>query len=85
LYAACARNSSGLWFPNCIVQDFADLADHQEDRPFSCLVFVLVGDNETGKTTLIAKMQGVEEPKKGSGLEYMYMNIKDEYRDGNCS
>ena len=49
------------------------------------MFFILAGDNETGKTTMIAKMQGVEEPKKGSGLEYMYMNIKDEYRDGNYS
>lgn len=40
------------------------------------------GDNESGKTTLIAKLQGVEEPKKGSGLEYYYIDVKDEYRDG---
>ena len=40
------------------------------------------GDNECGKTTLIAKLQGVEEPKKGSGLEYYYVDVKDEYRDG---
>ncbi|KAJ8303022.1 hypothetical protein KUTeg_019418 [Tegillarca granosa] len=31
-------------------------------------------DNECGKTTLIAKLQGVEEPKKGSGLEYYYID-----------
>jgi ABC-type transport system involved in cytochrome c biogenesis ATPase subunit len=43
---------------------------------------VVTGDNETGKTTLIAKLQGVDEPKKGSGLEFMYINVKDEYRDG---
>ena len=42
----------------------------------------VTGDNETGKTTLVAKMQGVEEPKKGSGLEFTYINVKDEYRDG---
>ncbi|KAJ8302860.1 hypothetical protein KUTeg_019256 [Tegillarca granosa] len=38
-------------------------------------------DNECGKTTLIAKLQGVEEPKKGSGLEYYYIDVQDEYRD----
>jgi hypothetical protein len=27
-------------------------------------------------------LQGVDEPKKGSGLEFMYINVKDEYRDG---
>ncbi|XP_045193995.2 cytoplasmic dynein 1 light intermediate chain 2-like [Mercenaria mercenaria] len=42
---------------------------------------VVFGDNESGKTTLIAKLQGVEEPKKGIGLEYYYLNVKDEYRD----
>jgi len=41
-----------------------------------------VGDNESGKTTLIAKLQGATEVKKGSGLEFMYVNVKDEYRDG---
>lgn len=46
------------------------------------LVYIWIGENETGKTTLIAKMQGVDEPKKGSGLEYMYVDVKDEDRDG---
>lgn len=41
-----------------------------------------LGDNDSGKTTLIAKLQGLEEPKKGSGLEYYYIDVKDEYRDG---
>ena len=40
------------------------------------------GDSESGKTTLIAKLQGVEDPKKGSGLEYAYIDVRDEYRDG---
>lgn len=43
---------------------------------------LVLGDNATGKTTLIAKLQGVEEPKKGSGLEYAYIDVRDEYRDG---
>lgn len=42
----------------------------------------MLGDNATGKTTLIAKLQGVEDPKKGSGLEYAYIDVRDEYRDG---
>ncbi|XP_044573467.1 cytoplasmic dynein 1 light intermediate chain 1 isoform X2 [Drosophila ananassae] len=42
---------------------------------------LVLGDNATGKTTLIAKLQGVEDPKKGSGLEYAYIDVKDEYRD----
>lgn len=40
------------------------------------------GENESGKTSLIAKLQGVEDPKKGSGLEYAYIDVRDEYRDG---
>lgn len=43
---------------------------------------LVLGDNATGKTTLIAKLQGVEDPKKGSGLEYAYIDVRDEYRDG---
>ncbi|KPI98532.1 Cytoplasmic dynein 1 light intermediate chain 2 [Papilio xuthus] len=42
---------------------------------------LVLGDNETGKTTLIAKLQGVEDPKKGSALEYAYIDVRDEYRD----
>lgn len=42
---------------------------------------LVLGDNSSGKTTLIAKLQGVEDPKKGSGLEYAYIDVRDEYRD----
>lgn len=45
---------------------------------------LVLGDNETGKTTLVAKLQGVEDPKKGSALEYAYIDVRDEYRDGKC-
>ncbi len=40
------------------------------------------GDKESGKTTLMAKIQGNEDPKKGAGLEYCYIDVRDEYRDG---
>lgn len=43
---------------------------------------LVLGDNSAGKTTLIAKLQGVEDPKKGAGLEYAYIDVRDEYRDG---
>jgi len=39
---------------------------------------LVLGDRLSGKTTLVAKLQGVEEPKKGSGLEYGYMEIRDD-------
>lgn len=47
----------------------------------SCKNVLVLGNNETGKTTLVAKLQGVEDPKKGSGLEYAYIDVRDEYRD----
>ena len=43
---------------------------------------MIAGDKESGKTTLIAKLQGNEDPKKGAGLEYGYIDVRDEYRDG---
>ena len=46
------------------------------------LFFFILGDKESGKTTLIAKLQGNEDPKKGSGLEYGYIDVRDEYREG---
>ena len=42
----------------------------------------IAGDRESGKTTLVAKLQGNVDPKKGSGLEYAYIDVRDEYRDG---
>ena len=46
------------------------------------LHFSPLGDRESGKTTLVAKLQGNVDPKKGSGLEYAYIDVRDEYRDG---
>lgn len=43
---------------------------------------LVLGDNGSGKTTLVAKLQGVEDPTQGSGLEYAYIDVRDEYRDG---
>lgn len=39
----------------------------------------------SGKTTLVAKLQGVEEYMKGRGLEYLYFNVHDEDVDGENS
>ena len=32
----------------------------------------------SGKTTLLAKLQGNEDPKKGSGLEFGYIDVRDD-------
>ncbi|NWH59244.1 DC1L1 protein, partial [Geococcyx californianus] len=39
------------------------------------------GEDGAGKTSLIGKIQGIEEYKKGRGLEYLYLNVHDEDRD----
>ncbi len=49
---------------------------------YNIYLYIFVGDNETGKTSLVARLQGTEDPKKGAGLEYHYINVKDDYRDG---
>lgn len=40
------------------------------------------GDNQCGKTTLVAKLQGIDDLTKGIGLEYAYIDIRDEYKEG---
>ncbi|XP_035214284.1 cytoplasmic dynein 1 light intermediate chain 2-like isoform X1 [Stegodyphus dumicola] len=60
------------------------LSQVQESSPTklpSCKALLVLGDNESGKTSLIAKLQGNEDPRKGSGLEYHYVYVRDEYRD----
>lgn len=58
-----------------------DVQNHGNPKLPSCKQIVVLGDNECGKTTLVAKLQGVEDPKKGSGLEYAYIDVRDDYRD----
>lgn len=43
---------------------------------------IYLGEDGAGKTSLIRKIQGIEEYKKGRGLEYLYLNVHDEDRDG---
>ncbi|XP_006004093.1 cytoplasmic dynein 1 light intermediate chain 2 isoform X2 [Latimeria chalumnae] len=42
---------------------------------------LVFGEDGSGKTTLMAKLQGADHNKKGRGLEYLYLNIHDEDRD----
>ena len=39
---------------------------------------VFLGDNESGRSTLIARMKGIESISKGIGLEYHYIEINNE-------
>jgi ABC-type branched-subunit amino acid transport system ATPase component len=43
---------------------------------------ILLGDNESGRSTLVARLKGAENVSKGIGIEYHYIDIKDEDRDG---
>lgn len=46
----------------------------------SCLV---LGNDESGKSTLISKLRGKEDDiSKGHGLEYTYLDVHDEELDG---
>lgn len=43
---------------------------------------LILGDNDSGKTTLVARLQRNDDPKKGTGLEYHYLDVNPDYRDG---
>lgn len=42
---------------------------------------IIIGDDLSGKTTLAAKLQGVEDPVRVSGLEYQPMEVEDDDND----
>ncbi|CAF1537645.1 unnamed protein product, partial [Didymodactylos carnosus] len=42
---------------------------------------IVLGDNESGRTTLVAKLQGNDDPKRGAGLEYHYIDVRDDDTD----
>ncbi|XP_023646646.1 cytoplasmic dynein 1 light intermediate chain 2 isoform X2 [Paramormyrops kingsleyae] len=42
---------------------------------------LVFGEDGSGKTTIMAKLQGIEHIKKGRGLEYLYLSVHDEDRD----
>jgi len=69
-------NSENLW--STLLSEVQTSRSAQLAATKSLLV---LGDKESGKTTLIAKLQGNEDPKKGSGLEYGYIDVRDEYRE----
>ncbi len=76
------RNSQLPASKNLLVLGTSSTNISQEIRFFFLFIFFFIGDKESGKTTLIAKIQGNEDPKKGAGLEYCYVDVRDEYRDG---
>ncbi|KFD52951.1 hypothetical protein M514_06261 [Trichuris suis] len=43
---------------------------------------LVLGDNNCGKTSLLARLQGIDDPKKGAGLEYHVLEINPDYKNG---
>ncbi|XP_076321398.1 cytoplasmic dynein 1 light intermediate chain 2-like isoform X2 [Tachypleus tridentatus] len=44
-------------------------------------LLLVLGDEGSGKTSLIARIQGNRDAKKGSGLEFNCVVVQDDYRD----
>ncbi|MGH0150751.1 UNVERIFIED_CONTAM: hypothetical protein FKN15_018487 [Acipenser sinensis] len=42
---------------------------------------LVFGEDGSGKTTIMAKLQGAEHNKNGRGLEFLYLSVHDEDRD----
>ncbi|VDL88052.1 unnamed protein product [Schistocephalus solidus] len=43
---------------------------------------LFLGDNGTGKSTLVSRLSGKASSKNGTGLQYHFLDVKDEARDG---
>uniref|UniRef100_A0A5S6QEL4 Dynein light intermediate chain n=1 Tax=Trichuris muris TaxID=70415 RepID=A0A5S6QEL4_TRIMR len=43
---------------------------------------LVLGDDDSGKTSLLARLQGIDDPKKGAGLEYHVLDINPDYKNG---
>ncbi|XP_018421958.1 PREDICTED: cytoplasmic dynein 1 light intermediate chain 2 [Nanorana parkeri] len=67
-----------LW--SSILSDVSTSSRSKLPSGKNILVF---GEDGSGKTTLMAKLQGADHNKKGRGLEYLYLSIHDEDRDDN--
>ncbi|PIK40012.1 putative cytoplasmic dynein 1 light intermediate chain 2 isoform X2 [Apostichopus japonicus] len=59
----------------------SEVSSHTSSKLPTCKTVIVLGEDESGKTTLISRLQGVEDPKKGFGLEYLYLDVRDEDRD----
>ena len=74
--ASQAKQQSNLW--NSILED---VRGQERTNLSSSKKVLILGDQESGKATLVAKLQGNDDPKKGCGLEYSFITVRDEYRD----
>ncbi|XP_061662692.1 cytoplasmic dynein 1 light intermediate chain 1 [Syngnathoides biaculeatus] len=56
----------------------SEVSTHSRSKLPSGKNVLVMGEVGSGKTTLVAKLQGVEEYMKGRGLEYLYVNVHDD-------
>ncbi|KAM9817499.1 cytoplasmic dynein 1 light intermediate chain 2 [Neosynchiropus ocellatus] len=70
------EEGQNLW--SSILSEVSNQSSSKLPSGKNILVF---GEDGSGKTTLMSKLQGAEHNKKGRGLEYLYINVHDEDRD----
>ncbi|KAI2578998.1 PREDICTED: cytoplasmic dynein 1 light intermediate chain 2 [Rhinopithecus bieti] len=70
------EEGQSLW--SSILSEVSTRARSKLPSGKNILVF---GEDGSGKTTLMTKLQGAEHGKKGRGLEYLYLSVHDEDRD----
>ncbi|CAK6949556.1 cytoplasmic dynein 1 light intermediate chain 1 isoform X2 [Scomber scombrus] len=56
----------------------SEVSTHSRSKLPSGKNVLVMGEVGSGKTTLVAKLQGVEEFMKGRGLEYLYFSVHDD-------
>ncbi|KAM3857863.1 LOW QUALITY PROTEIN: cytoplasmic dynein 1 light intermediate chain 1 [Diretmus argenteus] len=56
----------------------SEVSTHSRSKLPSGKNVLVMGEVGSGKTTLVAKLQGVEEYMKGRGLEYLYFSVHDD-------
>uniref|UniRef100_A0A3Q3EGP4 Dynein light intermediate chain n=1 Tax=Kryptolebias marmoratus TaxID=37003 RepID=A0A3Q3EGP4_KRYMA len=72
------EEGQNLWQVSSILSEVSTRSSSKLPSGKNILVF---GEDGSGKTTLIAKLQGADHNKKGRGLEYLYLSVHDEDRD----
>ncbi|KAJ3593490.1 hypothetical protein NHX12_005824 [Muraenolepis orangiensis] len=70
------EEGQSLWSE--ILSDVSTRSSSKLPSGKNILVF---GEDGSGKTSLMSKLQGADHNKKGRGLEYLYLNVHDEDRD----
>uniref|UniRef100_A0A8C5FNI5 Dynein light intermediate chain n=1 Tax=Gadus morhua TaxID=8049 RepID=A0A8C5FNI5_GADMO len=56
----------------------SEVSSHSRSKLPSGKNVLVMGEVGSGKTTLVAKLQGVEDYMKGRGLEYLYFSVHDD-------